>query len=190
MSLINISPTLFSLSLTLVFALQTGSCQESKAPRTADTKNAQAESSPISSNNEKKNSSVASNSVKNKIAALPEGTWGGPHLILTVTASGATLEFECAHGAIDQEIALDANGRFDVRGTYEGEAGAATDISISHEDGNGVSKATTSTGHPARYTGRVTGQTMTLTVTLTDPENTLGTFTLTSGATPRLRKCL
>ncbi len=189
MSLINISPTLFCLPLTIVFALQTGACQESKAPQTADTKKAQVESSPISSNSVKKNSSVASNRVKNKMTALPKGTWGGPHLIFTVTESGATLEFECAHGAIDQIVLLDTNGRFDVRGTHETETGGPTrDISVSNEDSSGVSKEAIATGHPARYTGQIKGPIMTLTVT--DRANSLGTFTLTSGAMPRLKKCL
>jgi hypothetical protein len=159
--------------------LQSGACHESKAPQTADTENARVEISPI-----------ASNSVKKKTTALPQGIWGGPHVILTVSESGATLEFDCAHGAIDQEIVLDANDRFEVRGTYEGEASAATDISISKEDSSGVSKAATATGHPARYTGEVNGRIMTLTATLSDTATSLGPFTLKSGATPRLKKCL
>lgn len=37
--------------------------------------------------------------------------------------------------------------------------------------------------------GRVRGQTMTLTVTLNDPEEDRGTFTLTRGNDARLTKC-
>lgn len=52
---------------------------------------------------------------------LPEGGWGGEHVSLTVTASGGSLEFDCAHGAFDQPPKLDAQGRFTVTGTYEAE---------------------------------------------------------------------
>ncbi|HEV8599108.1 MAG TPA: hypothetical protein VGQ69_07080 [Gemmatimonadales bacterium] len=43
---------------------------------------------------------------------------------------------------------------------------------------------------PARYDGRVRGDTMTLTVTLTDPNEVLGTCTLVYGRSPYVFKCL
>ena len=42
----------------------------------------------------------------------------------------------------------------------------------------------------ARYTGRVDGKTLTLTVTLADTGRVVGTFTLTRGSSGRLFKCL
>ena len=44
--------------------------------------------------------------------------------------------------------------------------------------------------HPARYDGSVTGNSMTLTVRLTDTNETIGTFTLTRAGTARVFKCL
>ena len=43
---------------------------------------------------------------------------------------------------------------------------------------------------PARYVGRVDGRRMTLTVTVTDSGEILGTFALTYGVRGRLMKCL
>lgn len=44
--------------------------------------------------------------------------------------------------------------------------------------------------HPARYTGRVDGLRMTLTVTITDTGQRLGTFTLTLGVAGHILRCL
>lgn len=43
---------------------------------------------------------------------------------------------------------------------------------------------------PARYAGRVDGTRMTLTVTVTDSPEILGTFTVAHGVPGRLLKCL
>ena len=42
---------------------------------------------------------------------------------------------------------------------------------------------------PARYVGKVTGGEMTLTVTLTDTPEEIGSFTLVRGSEGRIRKC-
>ena len=44
-------------------------------------------------------------------------------------------------------------------------------------------------GEPAVYSASLTGQTMTLTVTLSQTSETVGPFTLTHGKIGRLRKC-
>jgi len=44
--------------------------------------------------------------------------------------------------------------------------------------------------HPARYQGQTSGDSLQLTVTLTDLPQDIGTFTLTRGATARVVKCL
>src|SRR5216117_3828977 len=49
---------------------------------------------------------------------VKEGVWGGPHILMEVTQSGATITYDCAVGTIDQRIQLDSDGRFDVRGTH------------------------------------------------------------------------
>jgi hypothetical protein len=111
-------------------------------------------------------------------ASLPTGTWGGEHLNLNVTATGARLEFDCAQGTIDQAITLDAHNAFNVSGTYTQEHGGPIRID---EQPN---------GRPARYTGRVEGERLTLTITLADTQKSLGTYTLVHGQTARIFRCL
>jgi hypothetical protein len=103
------------------------------------------------------------------------GTWGGEHVILEVSKKGAEVEFDCAHGQITQPMVLDKQGNFDVSGTF------------TPEHGGPVRKDETSSSVPARYAGHIDGDTMSLTVTL-EKEN-VGTFTLTHGSHPILRKC-
>lgn len=110
--------------------------------------------------------------------AVAAGEWGGQHVGLTVTASGARIEFDCAHGSIGAKMSLDAEGRFNVMGTFVKERGGPVRIDEKPDSS------------PARYSGRVEGKKMTLTLTLTDSGEDLGTFTLTRGESPNLTKCL
>ncbi len=104
--------------------------------------------------------------------------WGGPHISVEVTESGAQLNYDCAHGTIDQPIAPDANGKFAVSGTHTQERGGP----VRADEGN--------SRPPARYTGTVEGQTMTFTVTLRDTNEVVGTYTVTHGKAGRIVKCL
>jgi hypothetical protein len=106
------------------------------------------------------------------------GMWGGQHMRLEVSSRGASIEYDCAHGTIDQPMTLDSGGYFDVRGTHITERGGP------------VREGERSDALAARYTGRIQGKTMTITVMLTDSKEIAGTFTLGYGKTPRLRKCL
>ena len=47
---------------------------------------------------------------------LPEGSWGGTHVRLDVTAAAATLEFDCGLGSIEKKIEVNADGSFDAIG--------------------------------------------------------------------------
>ncbi len=106
------------------------------------------------------------------------GIWGGNHAGLTVTETGAHLELDCAHGDISQPLMMDANGNVSVDGVFVQEHGGP--IRVGEDE---VKK-------PARYAGKVTGDTMTLDVTLTDTQETIGTFSLTYKSTGRVVKCL
>ena len=105
------------------------------------------------------------------------GTWGGEHISLEVTARGGQIEYDCAHGTIDQKIVPDARGRFDLRGTHV------------REHGGPVRRDETPDSHPARFTGEIKDNTMTLTVTQSDTKETVGTFTLVYGQQPHLMRC-
>lgn len=107
---------------------------------------------------------------------LTIGGWGGAHIRLEVNERGATVEYDCAHGSIDDQLKLDSEGRFDARGTFV-RAGGSIRVGIKR------------VVHPARYVGRVSGQQLSLTVTLTDTSQTIGDFKLTRGSEGQLRKC-
>ena len=104
--------------------------------------------------------------------------WGGDHIGLTVSATGGTLEYDCATGTIDQPIVAATNGSFVVQGTH----------TIGH--GGPIMVGEIPDRHPARYDGWTDGETMKLTVTITDTGQKLGDFTLTRGQSPHVFKCL
>lgn len=109
---------------------------------------------------------------------MQAGMWGWQHIMLEVAEGRAELTFDCAHGTIDQPLDFDAAGRFDLRGTFV------------REHGGPVRSDETPPKLQARYAGRVEGKSMTLTVTLPDTKETVGTFSLTHGEQPDLTKCL
>jgi hypothetical protein len=108
---------------------------------------------------------------------VAEGLWGGAHLRVSVGREGAQLEFDCAHGAINAPFVLDAEGRFDLPGTYTREGPGP--IRIGREP----------TARPARYAGRVEGGRMTLSVRLEGADKPLGEYTLARGKEGRVVKC-
>ena len=114
-------------------------------------------------------------------AALPSkptflsGQWGGPQVGLLLEGGIGTVEFDCASGSIDTNLA--AAGAFSAVGTYR--AG----------HGGPVRVGQIFTSQRATYSGSVTGDQMNLTVRLEDGA-TLGPFTLTRGAPGQLTRCL
>lgn len=106
---------------------------------------------------------------------MPEGKWGGPHVRLDVTATGANIEFDCGHGTLSGPLIL-RDGRFVASGTYVREGGPVR--------ADGAEKS-----QPAHFKGQVAGAQMTLTFSLADDQSGAETFTLTRGAGSRLFKC-
>src|SRR6266567_2743894 len=99
-----------------------------------------------------------------EVSMLANGIWGGEHVILNVSKSGAEVEFDCAHGQITQAIALDKHGDFKATGTF------------TPEHSGPVRRDEDTPPTPATYAGHVEGDSMNLTVTL-GKEN-IGSFTL------------
>ena len=109
---------------------------------------------------------------------VPSGRWGGQHINLEVSANSAAIEYDCAHGAIQGPLDIDAQGRFKLKGTH------------TIERGGPVRKDESASTRPALYTGSIEGETMTLTVTLSDNNEEVGTFKLVKGQTGRIFKCM
>ena len=116
-------------------------------------------------------------SEKPRARRLPTGTWGGQHISMEVTARQTSIEYDCAHATIDKRIAPDRNGRFAVSGMQFPERGGP------------VRQGSESGGYAARFVGEVKGKEMTLTVTKSETNESIGTFTLKFGQQPRLTKC-
>lgn len=112
--------------------------------------------------------------------AVLSGEWGGPHMGLVLLGDRATVEYDCAHGTIDEPFRVGGDGRFALRGTHV------------REHGGPVREGEQAESRPARFTGKVEpgGNRMQVTVTLTDEPSEIGSFTLERGAPPRVMKCL
>src|SRR5439155_880886 len=101
------------------------------------------------------------------------GMWGGENAALIADDTSAHIHIGCTYGNIHNRIMLDAGGRFDMAGEQNITA---------HPVDRGIL-------HPARFSGRVIGSIMTLTVTLTDTTVTLGPVLLWYGKEPRMGPC-
>jgi hypothetical protein len=108
--------------------------------------------------------------------ALVLSRWGGAHVALTLTDSGGTIEYDCAHGGLGAPVRLDRAGRFNIAGVHV------------REHGGPIRVGEVPDSLPARYAGHVRGDRMTLRVLV--GADTLGPFELRRGAEPQLFKCL
>jgi len=106
------------------------------------------------------------------------GDWGGDHAGLVATPDSGTLEYDCAAGRITEPLRPGSDGRFVATGTHTpGHGGPVRIDEIVPR-------------RPARYTGSVDGDLLTLNVVMTDSNVVVGTFVLTRGRTPHVFKCL
>jgi hypothetical protein len=101
------------------------------------------------------------------------GTWGGDNAGLIATGADVHVHIACTLGDAVGPINPDQDGRFEVGGTY-------------NVDAYPVDRGIT---HPATFTGRIVGTTMSLTVTLTDTARVLGPVSLTYGKDPAMGPC-
>jgi hypothetical protein len=109
---------------------------------------------------------------------VPIGIWGGEHVTMDIARDGATLEFDCAHGRIEEGLVLDDGGRFRAAGWYVLEKGGPV---VAGEEPVEL---------PARYDGRLDGATLQLSVTLDADGRRIGPFVLLFGRPGRVLKCL
>ena len=106
---------------------------------------------------------------------IPTGVWGGQHINIEVGEKSARIEYDCASGVINGPLSVDANGNFKLRGTHRIERGGPVRADDKPND------------HPATYTGSIKGNTMTLTLKVSDSDTE--TFTLEKGKEGELFKC-
>jgi hypothetical protein len=104
------------------------------------------------------------------------GTWGGQDASLVLSTSGGTVSYPCGAGTIDSGWTLSAGGRFVASGE--------------HFFGGGPLPPQGRPPHPARYVGQVEGHNLTLAVTLTDLNQTLGPFYLVRGGPVVVEQCV
>jgi hypothetical protein len=111
------------------------------------------------------NANGISNSLRFLVSSAhgPIGVWGGDHIRVEVSDSQVRVTGLCFEGSIEQTVELDAAGRFDLAGQVSFFIGPAA------------------RGHPARYSGSIAGDVMTLVITPTDSNSPLGPFTLVFG---------
>ena len=105
------------------------------------------------------------------------GQWGGQGISMEVTDAGATLEFDCANGTITEVVVPDDSGKFSAKGLFARQHPGPT---REGEDNN---------GEPATYEGVINGENLTLTITLVNGNEKVGTFTLAHGRMGRIRRC-
>lgn len=109
---------------------------------------------------------------------LPVGAWGGDHISMMVAQPFTHLELDCAYADIPQPIQLEAFNRFEVSGTFV------------REHGGPIRVGEVPDSHAASFSGSIAEATMTLVIRLTDPNETIGNYTLMRGAMGRVVKCL
>jgi hypothetical protein len=111
---------------------------------------------------------------------VAEGRWGGVGIALDVTASGARVELDCAHGTIEGPLELDADGGFDRPGLLARERPGPVRMDEETEE----------KGKPVRYVGRLEGETLTLRIIRPDARQPPSPLSAVLGRSPRLHKCL
>ena len=113
----------------------------------------------------------------NSAAAHPAlvGEWGGPQVRLSLGEEGGRIEFACGSASIDAAVHPDAAGTFNAAGRHEDFTGGA------------VQADTPARTTPARFIGKVDGNTLQLSVQRRGaaPE----TYTLERGRRTKLIRC-
>lgn len=114
---------------------------------------------------------------QSKLTAVSPGNWGATGISLMVEENAVKMEFDCAVGEIKEKLIKNADGEFDANGFYTAEGFGP------------VVKDNLPKPQPAHYVGKISGDTMTLNITLTETKQKIGNFSLERGKFGRLRKC-
>ncbi len=120
---------------------------------------------------------VKSVAPKKIIKTVRAETWGGEHVRIEFNNGEARVDFDCAHCTITDPLKTDPEGHFALNGTYVREGPGPIRLNVPR------------VSQPARYSGTIKGEEMSLSVTLNNNSQELGTFTLTRGSEGLIRKC-
>jgi len=105
------------------------------------------------------------------------GTWGGLHVLLTLSANGGRIEYDCGQGTLDEPVRPDAQGAFHVRGQHNQNHGGPARVA---DEPPAPQQAT--------YDGTVSGDHMQLRVSSNG--EAIGSYALRRGADPQMAYCL
>jgi hypothetical protein len=104
-----------------------------------------------------------------------QGDWGGPHIRMNITGTGATLELNCETATISEPIKANENGEFEAKAAIS-------------SDGPGPTKVSESDSRPITIKGKVEGDKLHVEVRF-DDQHEPETYDLIRGAKSRLTKC-
>ena len=107
---------------------------------------------------------------------LNKSQWGGEGISMQIGSDSTDIEFDCASGAMPAVPVADAKGRFSVEGTFSPRhpGPIRDDVPAAHK--------------AAVYSGKVSGDRMTLTVKLKNGD-VVGNFTLDRDKSGPIRGC-
>lgn len=106
------------------------------------------------------------------------GAWGGTHVGLYLSSDGGILQYDCATGRIMGPMIAGADGRFVAIGSHTAGTGGPDRM------------GDVEPSWPARYSGSVRGNEMTLRVDVSEGELVIGRYRLRRGDEPKLMRCL
>ncbi len=110
-------------------------------------------------------------------STIPNGTWGGKHVALEASDAGAALQFDCAHGSVPAPLSVGADGTILLAGVFVKEHGGPIRIGESADS------------QTAKYSGKIQGKTMTLSIELTRDQQTVGPYALELGNPGHVVRC-
>ena len=108
---------------------------------------------------------------------LGDGVWGGNHIQMNVENGQARIEFDCAGAVINGPLTIGSNGQFTFVGTF------------TKGSGGPVRKDSMPKQKPARFSGQVSGNTMTLDVRVDDVPGANGKYILSKGRNGKIFRC-
>lgn len=114
---------------------------------------------------------------QSKPSSVSPGNWGATGVNFVVEDNGVKIEYDCATGEIAQKLLVDEQGGFSVNGIYTRRYPGALRVKFLPKP------------QPARYDGKISGDKLTLKVTLTETGKTLEEVVLRRDATGRIHKC-